>query len=163
MTKLVELTENFQISRPVFCLQLDTSGRSIRANTSHPKYMYRPEPITGDPLSELVCQNYRESFDVREGLFTIDKFEIANKAMRQIRDSISEFLEKNLEMRNPRQSKLYRWAYRNMPDNHEFNDVLVMVYKYLRSFSDSSMKASDPNHINNGIAILEAIMEKYEQ
>jgi len=163
MTKLLELTENFIMSRPVFCLQLDTSGRNIKANTSHPKHIYRPKPISGDPLSELVCENYREHFDTKDGHFQIDKGEIAHKAMEQIRGSIAEFLEKNLEMRNPRQSKLYRWAYRNMPNSSEINDVLVMVYKYLRSFSDSDMKANDLNHVNNGIAILEAIMEKYEQ
>ena len=163
MTKLVELTENFTVSRPVFCLQLDTGGCNIKANTSHPKYMYRPKPIAGDPLSELVCKNYRERFDVKDGCFQVDKGEIAHRSMLHIRGSITEFIEKNLEMRNPRQSKLYRWAYRNMPNSSEINDVLVMVYKYLRSFSDSDMKANDLNHVNNGIAILEAIMEKYEQ
>jgi len=163
MTKLLELTENFKMSRPVFCLQLDNGGRNIRANTSHPKHIYRPEPTAGDPLSELVCENYREHFDVKGGVFQIDRNEIAHRSMQQIRGNIAEFIEKNQEMRNPRQSKLYRWAYRNMPNHSELNDVLVMVYKYLRSFSNSDMKARDMNHVNNAIAILEAIMEKYEQ
>jgi len=164
VTKLLDLTENFKISRPVFCLQLDSSGRNIRANTSHPKHIYRPKPIEGDPLSELVCENYREVFDVRGGHFQVDKGEIANRAMQQIRGSISNFIEQNLEMRNPRQSKLYRWAYRNMPNSSEINDVLVMVYKYLRSFCNAdNMRGHDADHLKNGFALLEAIMEKYEQ
>lgn len=164
MTKLREFTENFTVSRPVFHLQLDDNGRNIRASISSPKYKYRPTlNKDSDPLYRLVCEHYNEHFDVEQGAFTLDKNDIANRAMQQIRNSIAYFIEKNLEMRNPRQSKLYRWAYRNMPNGSDFNDVLVMVYKYLRSFSDPDMKANETNHINNGIAILEAIMEKYEQ
>ena len=163
MKKLEELTQDFKTSRPIFRLHIDDNGRNINARTHNPIHKYRPEPIAGDVLSELVCECYSEGFSTQDNEFVIDKFEIAQKAMRAIRNSIPKFLEKNLEMRNPRQSKLYRWAYRNMPNGSEINDVLVMVYKYLRSFSDSDMKANDLNHVNNGIAILEAIMEKYEQ
>lgn len=163
MSKLLDLTENFTVSRPVFNLQLDKNGRNISASVSNPVYKYRPTPEANNPLSELVCENYKETFNIREGIFTIDKHDISSRAMSSIRNSIPQFIEKNLEMRNPRQSKLYRWAYRNMPNSSELNDVLIMVYKYLRSFCDSEMKASDLNHINNSIALLEAIMEKYEQ
>ena len=163
MTKLVELTENFSVSRPIFCLQLDTNGRNIRANVQRPVHVYRPVPVPGDVLSELVCKNYREHFDSKQNCFTLDRDDIANRSMSQIREGIVTFIEKNLEMRNPRQSKLYRWAYRNMPHNSDFNDVLIMVYKYLRSFANENMKALDLNHIKNSIALLEAIMEKYEQ
>lgn len=163
MTKLIELTKDFKVSRPVFRLSLSSSGRNIEAETRDPIHKYEPTPIPGDHLSELVCKNYNESFDIKQGCFTINKHEIANRAMEDIRNSVGKFIEKNLEMRNPRQSKLYRWTYRNMPNSVEINDVLVMVYKYLRSFTDRNMKASDPNHVNNAIALLEAIMEKHEQ
>ncbi len=163
MRALLEIAETFDVSRPVFRLSLERGETQISANTSHPVYRYRPEPEEGNLLSELVCDNYNESFSADKGKFVINTHEIAERAMQDIRSSFTTFLEKNLEMRNPRQSKIYRWYYRNLPNNSEFNDTLIMVYKYMRSFSDSSMKASDINHINNAIALLEAIMEKYEE
>ena len=69
---------------------------------------------------------------------------------------------KNLEMRNPRQSKIYRWFYRELPNDDDFNDGLCLLYKYMRSFSHSDMKADNIEHINNAIAVMEAIMEKYK-
>lgn len=162
MKELLKQTENFKTSRPVFRLTLERGDSAISANTSSPVYSYRPKPEEGNMLSELVCGDYREQFNSSSNEFIIDKHEIAQRAMQTIRSSMTTFLEKNLEMRNPRQSKIYRWYYRNLPNDSYFNDTLVMVYKYMRSFSDEDMKASNIEHINNAIALLEAIMEKYE-
>lgn len=163
MNKLLELMKDFTVSRPVFRLKLSNSGDHVGTNINQPVHKYQPVPIKGDFLSEIVCENYSETFDTSSGCFAISKNEIARRSIEDIRGNIARFIEQNLEMRNPRQSKLYRWTYRNMPHNDEVNDVLIMVYKYLRSFSDITMKASDTSHIKNGIAILEAIMEKHEQ
>lgn len=163
MTTLFDLMNDFSVSRPIFRLELSSSASYIEAETRNPVHQYTPTPIPGNLLSELVCENYNESFDPKRGCFTINKQEIASRTMEDIRNSIGKFIEKNLQMRNPRQSKLYRWTYRNMPTTVEVNDVLVMVYKYLRSFTDKNMKASDPNHVNNAIALLEAIMEKHDE
>ena len=161
MTKLLELTKDFKVSRPVFHLQL--SGDNIYITTKQDSaYQYKPKP-SADPLSQLVCACYGETFDSRVGEYYIIKEDIAKRAMREIRGSVTKFIESNVGMRNPRQSKLYRWAYRNMPADSEFNDTLVMVYKYIRSFTNLDMKSNNVDHINNAIALLEAIMRKHEQ
>jgi len=161
--QLLEQTENFETSRPVFRLSFERGDSTISANLGHPVYRYRPIAEEGNILSELVCDQYRESFNLHEGEFVVDKYDIASKAMDTIRSLMPTFLERNLGMKNNRQSKIYRWYYRNLPNDSDFNDTLVMVYKYMRSFCDESMRGSSPEHINNTIALLEAIMEKHEQ
>lgn len=160
MSVLSDYTENFGVSRPIFKLELQSDGRSISLNRHDPLHKFEPTIIEGDFLSELVASCYKEYFYISEGCYTISRHDIANSAMREIRGSIPKFLEKNLEMRSPTQSKIYRWAYRNMPTTDEFNDVLVMLYKYMRSFCDSDMKANNIEHMKNTLALLEAIMEK---
>lgn len=163
MKKLRDLTENFKVSRPVFRLQISSSGGSIDSRRMGGAYNYKPTPIAGDYLSELVCSKYNESFDLTRGSYRIDRDAIVQSAISEIRSSIPKFIEKNLEMKNARQSKLYRWAYRNMPRSQDFDDTLIMVYKYLRSFCSSDMRGNNVKHINNGLALLKAIMEKYEK
>jgi hypothetical protein len=159
MRSLEELTKDFKVSRPIFRLTRERDGGKI--DVSDPVYQYRPEPEQGNLLSELVCEHYREAFNIQRGEFSCDPYDIANRAMEEIRNSIPKFLEKNLEMKAPRQSKIYKWFAYEKPNDYYFNDVLVMVYKYLRSFSDSDMRANNLEHANNAVALLEAIMEKY--
>lgn len=166
MKQLVDLTKDFKASRAVFRLTKDEDNSSIIFVKLHEHY--EPTPEKGNILSELVCRHYDEIFDSHQGQFTINTEHIANRAMNTINNSMTKFLEKNLKMRNPRQSKIYKWYYRNLPSNNEFNNVMIMMYKYMRSFCDLNMKAINIEHINiehinNTVALLEAIMEKYEQ
>jgi hypothetical protein len=163
MKELLKLTENFEVSRPVFRLTLyaSTNASRVDANMRDPVYKYTPSPEEGNPLSELVCSNYSETF--RNGAFTINKWQIAKESMTDVRKAMRVFIEKNLDMKSPRQSKIYRWYYRNLPDNDDFNDTLVMVYKYLRSFCDTDLKSSNIEHTKNAMALLDAIMEKYNE
>lgn len=167
MTELYELTKDFKVSRPVFSLTLRQDGDKIA--TSEPLYKYEPKPIEGNILSEMVCSAFYERFDIDSGRFTTDTEEIADRVMQDIRCQIANFLEENLEMRSPTQSKVYRWFYRSMPNDTYFNDMIVKVYKYMRQFTHSNMREIDASsgennaQIKNIIALLEAIMEKYEK
>lgn len=160
MKQLLELTREFGVSRPIFKLTNDDSRDGIRARISE-EHKYRPTPEEGNILSELVCAEYEENFFMSDKQFQVDPSHVAHRAMRVIKDAMTDFLDKNLEMRNPRQSKVYRWYYRSLPNDNDFNDILVMVYKYMRTFCDADMKASNIEHIKNTVALMEAIMEKY--
>jgi len=157
MEQFIELTKDFKTSQPLFKIEISNYG-NVKAKCVE---KYKPDPIPGNYLSELVCANYSESFNVHDGFYSLNAHEIVQRSMADIRRDIPRFIEKNIGMRNPRQSKLYRWAYRNMPDTTDFNSVLIMMYKYIRSFSDSDMKSNNTDQINNTIALLEAVMEKY--
>lgn len=161
MKELLELAKNLDVSRPVFRLTIDSSG-AIDANISNPVYRYRPSD-SEDVLAQLITDNYQESFSLERGTFSVDRDQIARRSMEDIRTSIAQFVESNLEMRNPRQSKLYKWLYRNMPNNSEFNDTLVLLYKYLRTFTGDKMRATSDTHMNNALALLTAMEEKYNE
>lgn len=161
MKRLLDLTVNFEKSRPIFRLTKQEDSNRISAEL-YPAYKYTPTPEEGDVLSELVCENFKETFNATEKHFRISREDIAHRSMQDIRNAMPQFLEKNLEMRNPRQSKIYRWFYRELPNDDDFNDGLCLLYKYMRSFSHSDMKADNIEHINNAIAVMEAIMEKYK-
>lgn len=163
MRELLKIVESFSVSRPIFKVSKDRHG-NLDIDLM-PEMRYRPTPDDENPLSELTCTQYKEYFSTKEGKFKYDKNAIAQTTMSMIRSSMSRFLERNLEMKSPRQSKIYRWYYRNLPDSNEFNDTLVMVYKYLRTFCNKDMKSTGDKveHINNAIALLDAIMVKYEE
>lgn len=165
MKELRELTEALQTSRPIFKLTL-RSNQEIDTEVA-PEALYRPKPIEGNILSEMICSEYRESFDLESGKFTIDKIKVANDVMHDIRQAMSQFLEHNLTMKKPKQSKIWHWYRHNLPTDDDFNDVLVMLYKYMRTFCDSNMiaftTAEDIGHTDNTIALLEAIMEKFDE
>lgn len=164
MKELLKLTETFQVSRPVFKLTLEREDSKISANEDEPVYQYKPTPIEGNILSEMVCNEYRESFDCEKGTFIADKQRIAQEVMSDIRRSMGSFLERNLGMKNPRQSKIHRWYSRELPNDDEFNDMLVMLYKYMRTFcADERMIADVQEHRDNTIALLEAIMGKFNE
>ena len=162
MIRLEEIAQTFETSRPVFRLTMERNDSTISMNSNDPVHKYEPTPVEGDVLSELVCSHYNERFDMNSGRFVVDASEIAQRAMSDIRSSMAMFLEKNLEMKNPRQSKIYRWYYRSLPNGYEFNDAIVLLYKYMRSFSDENLRASNTDHLNNAIAVMEAIMEKHD-
>lgn len=164
MRELLELTEDFQVSRPIFRLTLERDGASIDANVRHPIERYSPVAEHGNLLSELVCSQYQESFNITNGEFEVDKERIADNAMDIIRHAMCKFLDKNLDMRSPGQSKIYRWYYRNLPTDMEFNNALVLVYKYMRTYCGSDMKMyGNPEQRINIIALLTAIMEKHDK
>lgn len=161
MKRLEEIAQTFSVSRPIFNLTIDEDRRRISLNTDNPVYKYEPEVDQNDILAVLVAEHYSEKFDPGSGEFCIDPDRIASDTMEHIRRMMPTFLEKNLEMKNPRQSKIYKWFYRGLPNTYDFNDAIVLLYKYMRSFSDENMRASNTEHLNNAIAVMEAIMEKY--
>ena len=167
MTELLALTKRLSISRPVFNIVMSRNNQSINADTYSPVYKYRPEAQEDEILYQLIVKSYRENFSVAAQRFIINEEEIAGRAMGSIRSSVCSFLEKNLEMKNPKQSKVWRWAYRNMPVTREFEDTLVMVYKYMRTICNDSMRVNivhqKEDHVKNVIAILAALQEKYDK
>lgn len=165
MKELHALIDRFEVSRPIFRLTVSAKNDNIEANVGHPIERYRPVADQSNVLDILVVDCYGEYFNISIGEFLIDKNHIAERAMSAIRSNIRMFLERNLEMKNPRQSKLYRWTYRGMPSTIEFNDILVTLYKYIRSFTDEDMRASDGKilHVNNTIALMTAMEEKYSE
>lgn len=177
MRELRDIANTFIPSRPVFRLSLDNDHRNpvIEINIDKPEFSNKPEvgtftPGVEDSIRDIVVENFQETFSFEKGVFSINIDTIVDRSMQDIRNSISNFVEKNLEMRSPTQSKLYKWTRRSMPNSSYFNGILISLYKYLRTFCDDRMKSaaigSNPEieaHIKNAIALLEAMEEKYSE
>lgn len=163
MKSLYKYTESFQPSRPLFELEVDS--RNINANKYKPLVTFPVTPLQDDYLSQVVCTKFIEEWDNKTFTFKINRDNIVQSAMIEIRSKLALFVEANLDMRNPKQSKLYKWVRYSMPDAEWFNEIVLMLFKYLRSFcAYSSMKSYNaPAHTQNGLLILQATMEKYEK
>ena len=162
MNSLLQYTVDFKVSRPIF--NLEVASNRISADRWKPIHQFVPVPIENDVLSNLVCSQYTESFETSSGRYIINIPDIVRNSMQIIRNHTSMFIEVSLDMKSPRQSKMYKWFRYSMPDTNEFNEVLIMIYKYLLSFCHhSTMKTYDKKHKENALALLEAIMEKYER
>jgi hypothetical protein len=160
MNELLILTQQLKTSKPLFNLIISNDETRLMPQIA-PEAKYFPSFEQESPLTELIYSRYKEHFSIHNG-FSIDRGLIAKECMSDIRNSIATFLDKNLSMRSPTQSKVYRWAYRNMPHNEEYNDILVELYKYMRTYCNSEMKANlnSTEHVKTTIALLEAMMEK---
>lgn len=159
---LMKYTKDFQVSRPIF--HLSVSEKNITAEKYNPIHQWIPTPIEGDVISELVCRKYNEHFDMANWRFVIHPKDIARNAMTEIKASIAQFISYSLAMKNPKQSNLYKWFRYSVPETHEIEEVLIMVYKYLLSFcNEGTMETYNIQHRENAIALLTAIMEKYER
>jgi len=161
--KLIKYTDEFKTSRPIFSLKISDSGNTCNTGKINDN-VYRPEPIEGDILSMLVCKCYEESFSSTNGIYQINKDKITEKAMAYIRNEVPKFLDKNLPMKSPRQSKLYRWAYRNLPRFPEFNDGLILLYTYMHTYCTINLTIPHEHqkHLDNILAILEAMRKRYD-
>ena len=165
MKELLEIANTFETSKPIFTV--DSSGEpgcSLRVRVSETTRYY-PKLDPSNPLSALMNRKYEENFSRTQNRFIINKNEIAVQAMQTIRRHITLFIKNNLNTKAPQQSKLYRWAYRDMPKFSSLDNNLVMLYKYILSFCNDEMVfiyPHDTRHIDNTLAILQAMMEKHE-
>lgn len=165
MKRLLEAGKDYSVSRPIFKLIIDTESNSITVPYGTPEHEYRPKPVSGDLVSELMASYYSEQFDWFGKEFRVDVYQIAESCMHDIRDFIIGFVEINVEAKNPRQTKIYRFYRHNMPKTEEFNEVMILVWEHIKSFmlEDKTASESDLKRTKNCIALLQAIMEKYEE
>lgn len=166
MKQVKEIVEKFDVSRPIFTLNIESDGSSISAQSSSPIHQFEPEMVPDCVITEIVNKNYQERFSLRDKSYTIDKRQIEYSSVSEIRSKIRTFLYKNLDMKNPSQSKVYKFCDRNMPQTPDFNEIVLSLYKHLRTFCDEDMvlnsRVNKPK-ADNIIALLEAMQEKYDR
>lgn len=165
MKQVKEIVDKFSVSRPIFKLKVDDDGSDIFAYTSSPIHQFKPESSPDCVVTEIVNDQYKERFSLRDKSYTIDKRQIEYNAVSAIRGQIITFLYRNLQMKNPSQSKVYKWADRYMPKDTVFDEVILSLYKYLRTICNEEMYAYTGKgpEVNNIIALLEAMQEKYDK
>lgn len=165
MNRLLEYTKDFQCSEPIFKLSVSKDRSEIHSELLNEPVS--PSPIEGDVLSELVCYEFSQSFNLKKKVFEINLEHIAEKAMASLRHHMRSLVEWNLDTKAPKQSKLYRWMRSNMEDTDAINSGLLLLYKYARQNGfqplNINLRIKHDEHLRNILLILEAMREKYER
>jgi hypothetical protein len=119
-----------------------------------------------DPVANLVVSNYRESFDKHGKCFTKSDRAI-EIAQREVFNFVKRAFVQASPLKNPQQSKLYKWFEFGKINSLERRQGLIALYRYVNAHIDKRTSRFDGGpdsvHAKNLVAILEKMKEKYEQ
>ena len=152
MTELDEIVETFGVSEPVFKIVATAYGEL----EFKVKNEYTP-PVGDEPVSTLLATYYRESLDKYNRCF--EKAVNVEGAYSNITSTIRQFALNASPLKNPKQSKLYKWlCSRDITHKNPSAPGFIMLYRYIITHN---IGTTGP-HAKNVIAILELMREKYE-
>ena len=159
-----EIHAKLSVSKPIFIGEIDTDGEGIRFKLmDSAKYEPSEEGIT-DPVELEVINCFRESFDTSSKTFKKD--ENFRGVYLNIFSKLLKIYEHNSPLKNPIQSKLYKWLYSvSRRDEAPWSEGIIVLYRYAQPFCGAHIRFDEKNkqHAANVIAILEKIRDKYEQ
>lgn len=163
MSKIIDgYLSNLGVSRPIFRLSKDSYGQGrLELTTLHPYVT----PPTEDLVERLVYAHHQEVFNAETGQFELPLGHIKDAAMGDVILDLLRIIERNLETKKPRQSKLYKFFNYVNKNNEELCDALVHVWKYSRTYSDGQgfFESKNLEHMKNTLGILELLRKKYER
>lgn len=160
MTILQDYIRQLGNSEPIFQLSLTNGGTRIDRRLVN---RYVPKAAAGDPISEIVCRSYQESF--HNVAYRKNEREMQRAVIDDVRRQFRQFIENYGGFKNARQSSIYRFmatSSYNIIDEH--SDGLIMLYRYARERGMQSHGATmiaGPDR-DNVLAIIEAMRTKYE-
>lgn len=159
---LLEIQSKFGRSKPVFTGKLDSSGYGVEFTCAE---SYDPQTADldhSDPVVQLMVEGYSERFDKQDFFQVYDNKETI---ARRMFDSIRQAFKQASPLKNPVQSKLYKWLdFNNMNSLHR-REGIISLYRYVFATSGDDFRfkdGSDNPHAKNLVAILEKMKEKYE-
>lgn len=131
------------------------------------KERYDPRLEEGDVVANLVAANYSEHFDKHNGRFEKQEACMENAA-RAMYVGIKKAFVNASPLKNPEQSKLYRWMeYDKIAGSLARREGMISLFRYVQANTDGEQfrfnGGSDNIHAKNLVAILEKMKEKYEQ
>jgi hypothetical protein len=155
--RLEEVTKQFGTSEPVFVGKLAHKNSTIDFQLKH-KYYPDANNYT-DPVAQLLASHFSEYFDRSLKRF-VHSFQF-NQIYEIITDSVKEFYTEHAKLKNPRQSILYKWLVTmDNKHNHPASEGFIGLYRYIHT--NAGEFCEDDTVIQNAIAILELMKEKYE-
>lgn len=122
---------------------------------------YKPEILLDDPLTTLINDHYTERWDSENNKFFVDTHNITTDVIISIKELINQFLLRNIPIKNPKLSKLYKFFRYERIDLDE--DIYVGLYRYMRTFVTLDGVSCNEKHTANLLSLLTAMMEKYER
>ena len=156
MTELEQIAATFGVSEPVFKIKVDSRG-DLEFDV---KSEYRPAPQT-DPVAVLVAMQYSEHLNKEKRCF--EKTVNIEGAYNRMINSIRQVTMNTLPLKNPKQSKLYKWLCECDPKYHNPTSVgFIALYRYIVSNSILETRDNTNPYAKNVIAVLELMREKHE-
>lgn len=166
MNELEKIAETFGQNRPIF------EGRIAGSDivfTVKPEYAYDPAAQDyNDPIAAVMAAHYNQYLSVGEKRY--HKHISLDSVYGQILGYFLKYVENSSELKNPRQTKLYKWLVKLEANQHSpVMPGFIALFRYSRSvhtFSDVESKGilrSDDPHVKNVIGILELMRAKYER
>lgn len=156
------IQNKYSESEPIFLLSMDGSGRNneILLNVKKEPHLEIDE---NDPLSVLVMGCFQQNFNKAFRRFSVNEDDIAQMAFSKILRSFCVFIEKNLEVVSPRNTKVFRffkYDCEKVP-----SDIIIYLWSYMKPFVDDGYRFTDKTnnrvHFDNIINLLKAIESKY--
>lgn len=166
-SKVQNIIDQFDVSTAIFRGFVAGDKKSIQVRSNNMIKRYDPSTVLNgkepDTIEALVISNYDENFITTLGKFAVSKQQIMSRCDSDAKNSIIVFLEKNMPLRSPRQSKVYKFFYRNLPNTPEMTELCYSLYNFMLTFCDSNFKAEagKEEYVKTTLALLEAIQEKY--
>jgi len=162
---LIEMWNKFGSTKPVFKGTLSSDLVDI---SFEPIESYDPRSVdlnADDPVAQLMIDKYHEAFDIHKKCFVVSNNMI---------DAVASTMESQLKkafinaspLRNPQQSKLYKWFSCSTMNTSAKREGLIALYRYVRNNTDKNFRfdnGSDNPHAQNLVAIVEKMRDKYEQ
>jgi hypothetical protein len=159
--EIKKLAHNLEVSKPVFKVIPDPRGFDLEVKDKVQLCI-----LAGDPLMELIANNFREDFDKQSRTFQIDTGHMARMTCDTIEEHFLDFLQSYQGIKNPKQSKLYVFVEETLLNrqiaNAEQTDLLLELYKYLILNQGEIRNNENSIHRRNVLAIFHLIKETHE-
>lgn len=163
MNPLIEIAKVYKQSEPVFKVELKYGGDELRFVVKD-QYLPTDENPGADPILDLLAGEWTENLDKQNRVFRNNVN--TERAYYRMMGAIRDFMLIASPLKNPKQSKLYQWLYKqqDMAYNSPSCVGFIALYRYLmrEEISRSSAINSDP-HVKNAMMILELMREKYDR
>jgi hypothetical protein len=158
MIDLEKMAKVFKCSEPIFVVSDSTSNELnfVLKNRYDPKI----ENPDNDPILAVLANNWGEFLDKSHG-----KFEASvnvDHAYRNMVSHIRDYVLTGTSVKNPKQSKLYKWLRNGDFARHlPTTDGFIAMFKYIRVNQLKGRLTIE--HETNVLMILHLMMEKYDK
>lgn len=160
-----EVVSKIPTSKPIFVAQ--PSDNDIYFELKD-KQLVDTDSFT-DPVDQLIAATVTETFeknrDRKKSRFV--RSCRTDGIFQKIGTVVIAVYEKHCGLKNPRQSRTYKWLYSacNSINDEQYNGI-VALYRYIAKNTDVHSRRFDGQldqaHANNVLAILEKMRNKYE-
>lgn len=160
MNILKDIAETFSVSKPVFTAELDPDGTQVNFIVERVQVPFCPEEqVVTDPVIRLVGSRFSQRFETNTRRFVVDIH--LPSVYSDIMDTIAEFYRNSSPLKNPTQSRLFKWLKSISPQQYYAppSEGFIALYRYIEN---EGAHGCDADVVRNVLAILEMMREKYE-